>query len=64
MMVSVIGIDSRVFTRESTKWRNGSTGKFTSVTGIAVKVKDYYKFDQEYKEAIETSLRTISEEID
>ncbi|MBI2139706.1 hypothetical protein HYU14_02190 [Candidatus Woesearchaeota archaeon] len=51
-MVSIVGIDSRSFVRDVIK-RNGEKGHFESVVGIAIKVRDYIKFEEKYVEAIE-----------
>lgn len=45
-MLDIVGIDSRKFKRESPK---DPKKTFESVLGIAVRVIDYFKFDQEYK---------------
>ena len=62
-MVSVIGIDSRKFERTNLR-RNGKLGTFSSIIGIAIKVNDYYTYDQDYKEAIGRAFDDIKEEID
>jgi uncharacterized protein YlaN (UPF0358 family) len=54
-MPSIIGIDSRIFVRESKK-KNGDEGHFRSVLGIAVKVRDYTRFNDEYKKAMDSAL--------
>ena len=54
-MPSIVGIDSRIFTRDSIK-KDGSDGHFISVIGIAVKVKDYKEFSEKYREAIQKAF--------
>lgn len=60
-MRSIVGIDSRIFKRESIK-RNGEHGHFESVLGIAVKVRDYLEFDKDYQEALQLSFEENGEE--
>jgi len=55
-MLGVIGIDSRMFRRNTTK-KDGSPGEFISVVGMGVRVKDYEKFDQEYEKAMENAFK-------
>ncbi len=57
-MVSIIGIDSRIFIR-NIKRRDGSDGHFQSVLGIAVKVRDYLAYEKAYQNAIEKAFSSI-----
>jgi len=61
-MVSIIGIDSRIFIREVIK-KNGEEGHFKSVLGVAVKVKDYLEFDKQYTQAMKYAFSTVGEEL-
>lgn len=62
-MQSIIGIDSRIFLRDVIK-RNGVTGHFESVLGVAVKVNDYDSFNKNYRAAIEKAFSENGVEID
>lgn len=57
-MVSIVGIDSRDFRRNSLK-RDGSTGYFESVIGVAVKVKDYDLFSIQYQTAMKLAFSEV-----
>lgn len=50
-----IGIDSRIFRRESTK-KDGTKGLFESVLGIAVRVSNYNAFKKNYMSAIKKAF--------
>jgi len=58
-MVSIIGVDSRIFEREVVK-RNNKKGHFKSVLGIAVKVSDYLKFNKAYEKVIKNASKKIN----
>lgn len=60
--MSVLGIDSRSFVRNTVK-RDGTPGHFESVIGIAVKVRDYISFDVNYKKAMKHAFSTVGMEI-
>ncbi len=56
LVMSVVGVDSRDFFRESRK-SDGSKGYFRSVLGIAVKVMDYSRFDKYYDVALDAAFK-------
>ncbi|MCC7574138.1 hypothetical protein KO361_00925 [Candidatus Woesearchaeota archaeon] len=58
-MVSIIGIDSRLFKRQVIK-NNGEPGYFDSVLGVAVKVDDFFKFDEAYKIALNKAFKKVN----
>lgn len=62
-MANFIGFDSRLFFREVTK-RDGFPGRFESVIGIGVKVKDYTDFKEAYLKAISMSFSKYNLEPD
>lgn len=61
-MVSITGIDSRIFTRDVVK-KNGNEGHFQSVLGVAVKVRDYSIFDKEYGSALKKAFSEIGQDV-
>jgi len=60
LMVSVVGIDSRSFVRNVIK-KDGTSGHFESVIGIAVKVRDYIWFKEKYSKAIEKASKKLKD---
>ncbi|MDO9538140.1 MAG: hypothetical protein Q7J68_07460 [Thermoplasmata archaeon] len=58
-MVSIVGIDSRIFIRDTIK-KNGMPGHFESVVGIAVKVRDYLEFNQKYIQVMSDAFKSVS----
>lgn len=62
-MPSIVGIDSRIFKRESIK-SNGQPGHFESVLGVAVKVKDYASFDKHYQIAMQYAFSAVGRSTD
>ena len=61
LVKSIIGIDSRKFSRVNRRW-DGTVGSFQSVLGVAVKVRDYIAFEKAYRSALEYALTAVGEE--
>lgn len=59
---SIIGIDSRKFSRVNRRW-DGTVGTFQSVVGVAVKVRDYIAFEEAYRSVLECALTAAGEEL-
>lgn len=57
-MVSVVGVDSRIFVRDPIK-RDGSRGRFSSVLGAAIKIADYVSFKEKYDIALKTASKHL-----
>ena len=56
-MSNVVGIDSRQFLRHTRNRKiDGNPGTFVSVIGIAVKVRDYEEFKNQYQKAMKSAF--------
>ncbi len=62
-MPSIIGVDSRLFVRNPLK-KDGTKGHFSSVLGIAVKIRDYESYNIKYQEAMKKAFLEIGLEPD